>query len=375
MSLDLTVAAPPLAEAGAQLLRLLPVRSTQPALAGVLLHADADGLVLCATDGDLWAQVRVPAFVHADGEAVVSRRRLADTLAVLDVPELRVSAQGSRLAVRTPHARFALPQLDVEVFPRPTPLPAPVGVITGASLKAAAAPVASAASHEDALPLFTGVRIRSRGERLSLLATDRYRMAAAELDWQPTEGGGGLDTLVPASLVAEICRQVGRVGAVSLHAGEGRMAWSWAGWTVVVTSLAVAFPDQQLDRLLSASAESTVQVEADALSGAVRRASQYAGARGAIAVVVGDGQLRVCGSDPLTGESEETVKADCSGDRLTRHYQARYLLDALKSCSGQAVCIEIQSGLRPTVFTAVQPQADVSLRYLVVPLRTAASTG
>lgn len=374
MSLDLTVEGGALAEAAAQLLRLLPVRSSQPALAGVLLRADAEGLELSASDGEVWARVRVPATAHSDGEAVVSRRALADTLATLDAPQLRLCTEGSRLAVRTPRARFALPQLDVDTFRRPALPPAAVGAITGADWRAAAAPVAGAASREDALPLFTAVRMRSAGAVLSLLATDRFRLAAARPAWR-AEPGAELDVLIPAALVTELARQAGRAGEVTLHAEDGRFALSWAGWAVGTASLAVTFPDRQLDQLLRAEAEATARVDADELAAAVQRAAHYAGPRGAVTLEFGDGELCVRGSDPLAGESAETLKADLLGDRVTRQYQARYLLDALRPFGGGPARLEIQSALRPTVFTAASPEPGVDLRYLVVPLRPAETAG
>ncbi|MEV4410681.1 DNA polymerase III subunit beta [Catellatospora sp. NPDC049609] len=368
MALDMTVDTGALAEAATHLLKLLPVRSPQPGHAGVLLRGDGDGLELSASDGEVWARAAMPALVHVDGEAVVSRRALAETLGTLDAPQLRLCTEGARLAVRTPRARFALPQLDLDAYPRPPQAPGAVGVLTGADWRAAAAPVASAASREDALPLFTAVRMRSAGAVLSLLATDRFRLAAARPAWRAAPGAE-LDVLIPAALVAELARQAGRAAELTLHAADGRFALSWPGWTVGTASLAVSFPDRQLDQLLRVEAEATVRADADELAAAVGRAAHYAGPRGAVTLEPGDGELCVRGSDPLAGESAETLKAELLGDRLTRQYQARYLLDALRPFTGGPVRLEIQSALRPTLFTAATPDPGVDLRYLVVPLR------
>ena len=44
-------------------------------------------------------------------------------------------------------------------------------------------PVAGFSS--DTLPLLTGVRVEIEGEKITLLATDRYRLAQRELPWTP----------------------------------------------------------------------------------------------------------------------------------------------------------------------------------------------
>ncbi|WP_218577887.1 DNA polymerase III subunit beta [Phytohabitans rumicis] len=363
MSLELTTPTAPLAEAAARVARLLPARSLQPGMATVHLRGGAAGLALSATDGETSVRVLVPATVHVDGEAVVSRHGLADTLAGLDAPEARLAVEGSRLAVRTPGARFALPSLAAArpELPEPPPL---AGAIPGAALAAAGA-VCGAASRDGALPIFTGVRIVSRDGRLTLVATDRYRMAAAAVPWTPEPGGGDVAALVPAASLAEICRQAARAETLLVYAGGDRFGLSWAGCTVVTASLAGPFPDRQLDQLLAVDPQCTVEADADVLTAAVQRASPYAGPHGRVTVRPGDGALQVCGRDPLHGESEEAVKASVRGDHVTAHYQARYLVDALRPFAGETVRMRIQAGMRATAFSA----AGGDLTYLVVPMR------
>jgi hypothetical protein len=74
----------------------------------------------------------------------------------------------------------------------------------------------------------------------------------------------------------------------------------------------------------------------------------------------------------LAGESEETVKAVVRGDHVSRFYQSRLVLDALRSVAGHTVLMRIQAGLRATEFTALPgTEPAVDLRYLVVPMRPA----
>ncbi|MGN9911288.1 DNA polymerase III subunit beta [Phytohabitans sp. LJ34] len=365
--LDLTADAASLAEAAGRIARLMPARPSQPALAGVLLGADRQGLLLTATDGELTARARVSATVHVEGSAVVSRRAFAETLAALATPEVRLSVEGSRLAVRTATARFALPRVGGE-YPPCAGLPPLVGEVSGADLRQVAPPVAGAASREHALPIFTGVRLRSDGTRIALLATDRYRMAAASVPWRPAAEGARVDALVPAVVLAEMVKQAGRAERVVVHADARMFGLAWAQGSVVVPSLGTPFPDAQLDRLLDIAPECTIEVEADELAGALDRAAPYGGEQSRVVIEARDGILVVRASDPLTGEAEETVKASVRGDHLTRSYQARLLTDALRPFARRTVSMRVQEGMRATAFTAAP---DLDLRYLVVPMRTA----
>lgn len=368
--LDVTAPTPPLAQAAARMSRLLSARPARPAHSAVSLRADESGLLLVACDGELTVRVRVPATTHDPGEAVVSRRGLTNTLAALAAPQVRLIAEGTRLAVRTPGARFALPHLG-EAQPVPVELPPALGTVAGAWLRAVAVPVAAAASREHALPIFTGVRLRSHDGRLRLLATDRYRLASASIPWQPIGGGArAVDALVPAAALAETAKQAGRSDSVAVHADADLFALAWDDGSAVTATLGAAFPDTQLDRLLDVVPDCVIEVEADALAGAVDRASRYAGEHGQVVVQAIDGGLLVRASDVLSGESEETVKAAVRGAHVTRFYQARLLSDALRTAARHSVEMRVQAGLRATEFTVTDgDRSAVQLRYLVVPMR------
>ncbi|GAA3196413.1 hypothetical protein ACFO1B_00540 [Dactylosporangium siamense] len=378
--MDVTAPVARLATAAALLLRLLTARSLQPSHAGALLRADDEGLHLIATDGEVVVHLRTPATVHTPGEVVVPRRAVADTLTTLDAADARLTVQGGRLAIRVPGGRFALPSLP-DAAPRPGHLPPPRGTVTGDDLRTAAVPVAGAASREHALPMFTGVRLRTHDTALTLFATDRFRLAAASIPWQgataagfdPASGGDGrIEALVPAAVLARAAQQLSRVPAVHVHAGDDLFALSWDGGSITTATIGGGYPDAQLSRLLDVTPACTVEADADALAHAVDRATAYGGPHGRVTLQAIDGALLVRADDPLTGESEQTVKATVDGGHTIRSFQGRLLLDALRAFAHHTVRLRFQEGMRATACTADLPTA--TLTYLVVPLRTPPST-
>jgi len=362
-ALDFTAVTAELARIVADIGRLLPTRLLDPVLAGVLIQAGPEGLALAGTDRERTVRLRCPTVTHAEGTVLVTARVLAETLRALDSATVRLVVEGSRLAVHTDRGRFALPLLDVGLHPG-VAAPPPLAGRAGRALAAALGAVAGAASRDDALPLFTGVRVRAFGSTLRLVATDRYRLAIAELSYSPAEGAGEYDVLVPASLAAEISRQAAGAAELVLHADHDRVSFGWAGSEIGSALLAAPFPDE--DRYLRTDADATAEVRAGRLSAAVRRAGLYADGRGAITVELAEGEIRVRGGSPELGEAEETIKAEVTG-RLTQTYRARYLLDALKPFGDEPVRVSVRDGLRSTVFTWTEP-TDFELRYLVMPI-------
>ncbi|HEY0806935.1 MAG TPA: DNA polymerase III subunit beta [Pseudonocardiaceae bacterium] len=219
------------------------------------------------------------------------------------------------------------------------------------------------ASRDDALPLFSGVRVKAMGDVLRLVTTDRYRLAVAELPWRPA---GELDVLIPATFAAEIARQAAGVAELALHADTNRAAVTWPDATIGTALLATPFPDE--NRYLGTTGDARLVVDADELLGAVRRVGLYADGRGAIGVELADGEVRVRGTGADVGEADEAVKATVTG-QLRQTYRVRYLVDALRTFAGQRIAVDIKDGLRSTVLTSAEPDPDgLDLHYVVMPI-------
>src|SRR5689334_14642220 len=214
--MDLTATTAELAGAAAEVARLLPTRVLDPVLAGLRIKA-GHAVEIAGSDQEHGVRLTVNATVHTEGEVLVPAKPLAATLQALDDPQVRLKVEGQRLAIRTPSSRFAIPLLDLNDHPGIPELPPRKGHVDAEKLRIIAA-VAGAASKDDALPIFTGIRIQSDAHKLHVMATDRYRMAYATLPW---EQEGQLDLLVPAKPLVEAARQA--TGEVGLHANEDRI--------------------------------------------------------------------------------------------------------------------------------------------------------
>jgi DNA polymerase III subunit beta len=359
--MDVTVTTAELAGAASALVKLVPGKLIDPVLSGLLLTATAEGITLAANDRERAARVHRGAVVHTEGRVLVPAKPLADTLRALDQEQVRLVVEGSKLAIRAPGARYALPLLDADVHPGVGDAPAVAGTVDGALFASALATTVLAASRDDALPMFTGVRIRAEGDRLVMVATDRYQMALASLPWRAQ---GSVDALVPASLLNELARQL-PASEVTVHADRDRFGLGWQGALTTTAVLDGSFLHESKIHL--SDVDTTITVDADALAGAVRRVGLYTDARGVLVVEVGDNELRLRGADTKTGEAEESVKASVDGGRTGQAYQSRFLTDALRCFTGQQVRMEVQPGMRATVFSGADP-TEPTVRYVVMPM-------
>ena len=161
-----------LADAVAWAARSLPVRPSVPVLAGLLIEANDDGLVLSTFDYETSARATLNAQVSDEGRALVSGRLLADICRSLPAKPVDMVLDGSRVSLTCGSARFSLQTMPVEDYPALPDMPAATGTVDSEGFAHAVAQAVTAAGRDDMLPVLTGVRIEIDGSTISLLATD-----------------------------------------------------------------------------------------------------------------------------------------------------------------------------------------------------------
>ena len=205
-----------LADAVAWAARSLPVRPSVPVLAGLLIEAGHEGLELSTFDYETSARATLAAEVADEGRALVSGRLLADICRSLPAKPVDMVLEGPRVSLTCGSARFTLQTLPVEDYPTLPAMPQATGTVRSDVFAHAVSQAVTAAGRDDMLPVLTGVRLEIDGSRISLLATDRFRLSQRELDWSPRTPDESMAALVPAKVLGDTARSLTAGGEVTI---------------------------------------------------------------------------------------------------------------------------------------------------------------
>jgi DNA polymerase-3 subunit beta len=164
--------------------RSLSSRPIMPVLLGVVIDAQKNGVHLAGYDLETSAKAKIDADVKEEGRVLVSGRLLSDIAKSLPNKPVTISLDGNRVSVVSGSAKFVLPTLPVNDYPTLPELPTETGRLSGELFAEAVHQVAIAAGKDDSLPVLTGVHVEIEENKLTLAATDRYRLAVRELDWE-----------------------------------------------------------------------------------------------------------------------------------------------------------------------------------------------
>ncbi|MCU1570269.1 MAG: polymerase subunit beta [Naasia sp.] len=359
--------------------KLLPQRTTLPILSGVLLEAGPDGLTLSSFDYEVSARTVITAEVAEPGRALVSGRLLADIASRLPAAApVDVYSEDSRIVVRAGSARFTLLSMPVEEYPNLPAVAAPTGVVPADAFSTAVAQVAVAASRDDVTPVITGVQLEISGDSLSLVATDRYRVAVRGIPWESATGSTDTITaLVPARTLQEIGRTFGSTGtiAVSITGGDDRELIAFSSAKRTVTSLLIKGNFPPVKRLFPEAVDNYAVINTAELVEATRRVQLVLEREAALRYSFDlDGlTLEAIGSEQA--QASENIDALLNGTDTVVSLKPQFLLDGLGAVHSEFVRIAFTKTENPnkpgpvliTSQSSKDKAASDDYRYLLQP--------
>jgi DNA polymerase-3 subunit beta len=369
-----------LADAVAWAARSLSARPTVPVLAGLLLSVEDDSLSISGFDLEASTEVDVDVTGGESGQALVSGRLLADITKALPPHPVDVSVSGSRLSIACGSARFTLPTMPVEEYPKLPTMPSTAGTVDAGEFATAVAQVAVAAGRDDTLPMLTGVRLEIEGAKLTLAATDRYRLAVRELTWNPQDpSADAAQVLVPARTLADAAKSLAHSQSLTIALSSGGAGEGIIGFTGTTSGRASRTTTRLLDAtfpayrsLLPSEWASSAEVPVGPLVEAVRRVALVADRNAPVRLEFADGAVALSAGGDDEGRAEEQLEVSYEGEAITTAFNPQFLLDGLGSLSVSTARLLFTSSNKPVVLRPAGPQdgADgMDYTYLIMPVR------
>ncbi|OII13756.1 DNA polymerase III subunit beta [Curtobacterium sp. MCBA15_008] len=361
--------------------KLLPQRTTLPILSGVLIHAEGDRLTLSSFDYEVSAQTSITAQIDDPGTVLVSGRLLNDIASRLPNAPVTFTTEDAKISVSCGSAHFTLLSMPVEEYPTLPEIGAQTGVIPGDAFSEAVSQVAVAASRDDVTPVITGVQLEVGDHDVSLIATDRYRVAVRTIQWDSGRTGetesAPLHALVPARTLQEVGRTFGSAStvSVSISGSSERELIAFHADDKTVTSLLIKGNYPPVRRLFPETVQDHAVINTAELVEAVRRVSLVLEREAALrfSFTVDGLTLEAIGSEQA--QASESISALLTGEETVVSLKPAFLLDGLNAVHSEFVRISFTKTENPnkpgpvliTGQTSQEAPAADGYRYLLQP--------
>ena len=375
MGLRFVVERDALSDGVAWVSRSLSSRPIMPVLLGVVIDAQKNGVHLAGYDLETSAKAQINADVKEEGRVLVSGRLLSDIAKSLPNKPVTISLDGNRVSVVSGSAKFALPTLPVSDYPTLPELPTETGRLTGDLFAQAVHQVAIAAGKDDSLPVLTGVHVEIEENKLTLAATDRYRLAVRELDWEAPRASAS--ALIRARTLHDASKSLVSSNQVSLalaapNAQERLIGFATQGKSMTSRMLDGTFPPYR--HLLPSDRSATAIVEVAPFLDSVRRVALVADKTIPRRLTFAPGSLTLEAGAGEEASATEELDIAFDGEGFTIAFNPTYLVDGLSALGTAYVDMAFTGASKPAVLSGRESAdglSDSSYRYLLMPMRYA----
>ena len=343
-------------------------RAGMQAASGILISAlDPEAPVeLAATDMELSLRVPLTAEVEEPGRAVLPARLAQEIVRVLPGSDvtLEVAGEGGRLQIRAGGGEYALHTYPADDFPRlPVVDHERVFRLDRTVFAQTLERVVRAASKDESRPVLTGVLVQFEPGRLTMAATDSYRLAMKETPLEDTVPEP-LEAIVPGRALGELQRLIGgSTGPLEVAVEPNSVAFGLDGVWLTSRRIEGQFPNFR--SLVPDTFEHDITVPRTEFAEIVRRVGIFARHTAPIRLRFEDGEARVAAQTPDVGEARESLPTAFGGEPIEIGFNAEYLREGIDVVAGDDLRVRLINPLRPALLRG----EDEDFWYLLMPIR------
>jgi len=357
--------------------RSLSTRPIKTELLGIVIDASGDDVLLSASDLETASKSHFTAEIKEKGKVLVPGRLLAEICRSLPNKPITFALDGSRVLVTSGSAKFTLPTLSISEYPNLPELPASTGVVPSDTFATAVAQVAIAAGRDDSLPTLTGVHIEINEESVTLAATDRYRLAVREIQWEPTTPNLSLTALMRARTIADAAKSLTHSKNVSISfaptTSNDRLAgFAGDGKTMTSRMLDGTFPPYR--HLLPQEVTTTAVIEVAPFLDSVRRVALVTDKTVPLRLEFSGTSLSLEAGAGEEAQATEEISILLNGEDISIAFNPVFLADGLQAIGTPFVQISFTGSNKPVILMGKKEPAGTVIenyRYLLMPMRYA----
>jgi DNA polymerase-3 subunit beta len=356
--------------------RSLSSRPIMTALLGIVIDVSNE-VTLSASDLETAAKSSFNADIKEKGKVLVPGRLLAEIARSLPNKPVSFVLDNNRVLLTAGTAKFTLPTLPINEYPNLPTMPENSGFIASDVFATAINQVAIAAGKDDSLPTLTGIHVDINKETITLAATDRYRLAVREIQWQPNNTDIATSALLRARTLADAAKSLVGVTQVSLAvapitATERLVGFASEAKTMTSRMLDGTFPPYR--HLLPSESIAQATIEVAPFLDSVRRVALVTDKTVPLRLRFADSKLQLEAGAGEEAQATEELTIIYNGEAIDIAFNPTFLMDGLHAVGTPFVHIAFTGSNKPAVLSGKHekdgPTTD-NYRYLLMPMRYA----
>lgn len=371
--------------------KAVATRSTLPVLSNVYLEAREGRLMLSATNLDISITCWIGASIEEEGATTVPARLFSDFVDSLpsEPVELELIVRTQTLNIRCGRFEANIRGIDATEFPevmtasklegQSTRIITPLRPLT---LRKIIQQVAFAAASEETHPFLSGAFTSLEGDRLTLAATDGYRLSVRNVTLpQPVEES--LEVIVPARALTELARIATEADEsqpieILVPQGRNQILFHLKGrpegpiMAIELLSQLIESTYPDFRALIPKSYTTRAVVRKDSFLKALKIAHLFAKDRdNMVKLEIASGSellpgfITISATSRQYGDNVSQVEAKVQGSSLEIAFNVKYLIEALSVMEEDEIALEATTSSSPGV---LKPADGDDFIHVVMPM-------
>ena len=350
--------------------RALALRPSKQILEGVLFESAEDGLYLTCTDGNLTIRCQVDAQISQEGQVVLPGKLFTELVRKLPGGDIDIAVNEKLTAfIRCQSSRTTLAGMSPVDFPPIKPIEeGNLLSLPQKNLREMISKVVFAIATDESRQILTGCLLEVTRQECRLVGLDGFRLALQRIhgNFALPEGKEGIEAIIPGRVLNELGKILSDEEKPVFFTIDRTHLKATFGKTELVTVL-LAGEYINYKQILPSDWQTRVQVNRDALSNAIERASLMAreGKNNLIRMHIEENVLSITSNAEL-GDVLEELDILLEGKGLDIAFNARYISDVIKNIEDEELSLRFNSNVSPCV---ICPSEGDKYIYLVLPVR------
>jgi DNA polymerase-3 subunit beta len=348
---------------------IVPTKTSLPILSTFLLESKGDGkITLTANDLDVSLATTIECQTEGGGSVSVPGKKFFEIVRSLPDDTVEIETQGEKIAIKCRKSRFKMVGKAAEEFPKlPEQKTIANFTIDAGTMDDMISKTSYAVSSDLTRPSLCGVLWEVKGGNLCMVATDGHRLAKVVLEGAVAETSANEVIVSPKAL--NILRSLSaEKDQVTVSLTENHIMFDLGESVIYSRLLEGPFPDY--NQVIPKKNDKRMVINREELTDACRRVSILSSViTHQVKLVLGKDNLTLSVNTPDVGEAVEEVPCSYAETQMEIGYNARYLLDILKTVDSEDVQFLLDRNDNAGMLVPEGGDGKLNHQCLLMPLR------
>ncbi len=354
-----------LTEAVVMVTKAMPAHGGLPILEGIYIDASENRLFMKCSDLSLQIETEIPAIVEEEGSCVIPGRFFADLSRRFTYDRIDFSSEKNTMKIRSGRVKTSIQVNNSKDFPEMVRVnDVFTANVAQNVLRAMIKQVLFSASTEDTKAILMGALLRFKEDKLIMVALDGYRLAIRTE--KIINCTGERSAVIPSRALQEISNILSESGdGIKLAFSTTHIKITFGNTSIISRLLDGEYVNYE--NILPSNFAVKATVNKKELKDSVERALLMAreSKSNLIKMSFSQDTLEITANSEL-GNINEEIEINLVGKELDIAFNARYILDILKSIDDEEIILCMNNSVTPCV---VLPADGESYYYMVLPVR------